>query len=318
MADTPLDADTAGPLHLIDLVRSLVGSGNVVSMEHEAALPSLGDDGENGCWAHNGSWADSLMQSRTCVCLEDRRPQRGAGDAGPGPAAVALKHQVGLLHNPNVMFDFSWSADLSGLMRRPATGVQVPEHVIGSEAVPTNTAAQPSSLPVPLDPVPGAGRQKTPTLSRRCRPPRFTRAAVVRTLMVSPDASPSRCTSPLQLRNDANASPSRCASRLQPRNVAGRGFCGATGKTGNCYPSFVAATSSSLLPQSIHEHGIGKEATRFHCKHKGCDKVYRHPDRVRKHCLAKHREWFNSLEGSVGGRDQAFGPSDYCSWKSGR
>ena len=233
------------------------------------------------------------MQPQTRVCLEERSLQGEAGDAGPGPsrAAVALKHQVGLLHNPNVMFDFSWSAGLSSgngalLMQRvgcSASNVQVPEHVISDEAVSSNTAAQPSLL-VPLDPVPGAGRQKTPTRSRRCNssaPQRFTRAPVARTLLVSPNASPSRCTSPLQLRNDASparcasplqlrndALPARCASPLQLRNVAGGpGLGGATGKAGNCCrdPGFMAATPSSLSQSNQydkHRRGVRKRKPR--------------------------------------------------------
>merc|ERR1712129_472974 len=101
---------------------------------------------------------------------------------------------------------------------------------------------------------------------------------------------------------------------------------GATGKAGSCCldQSFAAAIPSSLS-QSTHERdtkrGVGKETTRFHCKHKGCDKVYRSPDRVRKHCRAEHREWFNKLLSTVGGREgkhTKFGPSDYCTWKQAR
>ena len=146
---------------------------------------------------------------------------------------MALKHQLGPLHNPNVLFDFSWSAGLSNGNAAPlverrgcsVSKVQVLEHVISDEALSSNTATQPSLLPPPLDPVPGAG-QRTPTLSSRsnCRAPqRFTRAAVVRTLLVSPNTSPSRCTSPLQLRNDAHAPPSRCASPLQLKHRRGVG-----------------------------------------------------------------------------------------------
>jgi len=248
MVGTRLDADTAGPLHLIDLVRSLVRSEDIFSVEHEADWFPSDDDGENGCSAGNGRWVDSLMQPPTRLCLEERSPQREASrklfflpvfepcpDAGPGPlqAAVALKHQLGPLHNPNVLFDFSWSAGLSNDNAAPlverrgcsVSKVQVLEHVISDEALSSNTATQPSLLPPPLDPVPGAG-QRTPTLSSRsnCRAPqRFTRAAVVRTLLVSPNTSPSRCTSPLQLRNDAHAPPSRCASPLQLKHRRGVG-----------------------------------------------------------------------------------------------
>ena len=229
MVGTRLDADTAGPLHLIDLVRSLVRSEDIFSVEHEADWFPSDDDGENGCSAGNGRWVDSLMQPPTRLCLEERSPQREA----PLQAAVALKHQLGPLHNPNVLFDFSWSAGLSNGNAAPlverrgcsVSKVQVLEHVISDEALSSNTATQPSLLPPPLDPVPGAG-QRTPTLSSRsnCRAPqRFTRAAVVRTLLVSPNTSPSRCTSPLQLRNDAHAPPSRCASPLQLKHRRGVG-----------------------------------------------------------------------------------------------
>ena len=233
MVGTRLDADTAGPLHLIDLVRSLVRSEDIFSVEHEADWFPSDNDGENGCSAGNGRWVDSLMQPPTRLCLEERSPQREAHDPGPLQAAVALKHQLGPLHNPNVLFDFSWSAGLSNDNAAPlverrgcsVSKVQVLEHVISDEALSSNTATQPSLLPPPLDPVPGAG-QRTPTLSSRsnCRAPqRFTRAAVVRTLLVSPNTSPSRCTSPLQLRNDAHAPPSRCASPLQLKHRRGVG-----------------------------------------------------------------------------------------------
>ena len=233
MGGTHLDADTAGSLHLVDLVRSLVRSEDIFSVEHEADwFPA--DVGAPEWWADNGCWADSLMQPPKRVCLEERSPKREADDAGrPGPSPVAvpvalnLKHQVGRLHNP--MFDFSWSAGVSNhgnaaplVQRRGCSvaNVQAPEHVDSDGAVLSNTAEQPSLVPLE----PGAGRQKTPTLSRRCSSSapqqRFTRsraAAVRRTLLVSPNASPSRCTSPLQFRSLDPCSPSR--SPLQNRNV---------------------------------------------------------------------------------------------------
>ena len=207
-----------------------------------------------------------------------------------------------------------------------ASNVQVPEHVISDEAVSSNTAAQPSLL-VPLDAVPGAGRQKTPTRSRRCNssaPQRFTRAPVARTLLVSPNASPSRCTSPLQLRNDA--SPARCASPLQLRNVAGGGLGGATGKAGNCCrdPGFMAAMLSSLSQSNQydkHRRGVRKRKPRGgHCKHKGRDKVHQvRTQGANIAARAKQHECCNRASRvAFGGRDRAFGPSDYFTWKSGR
>lgn len=237
MGGTHLDADTAGSLHLVDLVRSLVRSEDIFSVEHEVDwFPA--NVGAPEWWADNGCWADSLMQPPKRVCLEERSPKRetdDAGSSGPSPVAVPLalnlKHQVGRLHNP--MFNFSWSAGVSSngnaaplVQRRGCSvcNVQAPEHVDSDGAVLSMNTAEQTSL-VQLEP--GAGRQKTPTLSRRCRSSapqqRFTRsraAAVRRALLVSPNASPSSRTmhlSPLQFRNLDPCSPSR--SPLQNRNV---------------------------------------------------------------------------------------------------
>ena len=231
MGGTHLDSGTAGSLHLVDLVRSLGRSEDICSVEHDADWCPA-DVGAPEWWADNGCWADSLMQPPKRVCLEERSPKREADDAGsPGPSPVVvpvalnLKHQVGRLQNP--MFDFSWSAGVSNngnaaplVQRRGCSvaNVQAPEHVDSDGAVLSTTAEQ----HVPLEP--GGGRQKTPKLSRRSSSSapqqRFTRsraAAVRRTLLVSPNASPSRCTSPLQFRNLDPCSPSR--SPLQNRNV---------------------------------------------------------------------------------------------------
>ena len=221
MGGTHLDADTAGSLHSVDLVRSLVRSEDIFSVEHEADwFPA--DVGAPGWWADNGCWADSPMQPPKRVCLEERSPKREADDAGsPGLSLVAVPVALNL---KNPMFDFSWSAGVSNngnavpLVQRRGCSVckvRAPEHVDSDGAVLSTTA-------VPLEPC--AGRQKTPTLSRRCSSSapqqRFTRsraAAVRRTLLVSPNASPSRCASPLQFRNLDPCSPSR--SPLQNRNV---------------------------------------------------------------------------------------------------
>ena len=90
MGGTHLDSGTTGSLHLVDLVRSLVRSEDIFSVEHEADwLPA--DVGAPEWWADNGCWADSLMQPPKRVCLEERSPKREADDAGsPGPSPLVV------------------------------------------------------------------------------------------------------------------------------------------------------------------------------------------------------------------------------------
>ncbi len=90
MGGTHLDSGTTGSLHLVDLVRSLVRSEDIFSVEHEADWWPT-DVGAPEWWADNGCWADSLMQPPKRVCLEERSPKREADDAGsPGPSPLVV------------------------------------------------------------------------------------------------------------------------------------------------------------------------------------------------------------------------------------
>ena len=292
MGDTHLESEAAGPARLVDLVRSLVGSSSIFSVEHDCFLGD-GDGDGNGdteCWSDNA--ADCLEQVRRRVCPIEHSPRKEAHRAGLrsslGADRPEYPHHAGFdVQRPNQMFDFGWSTSLFGgnatansepAIATPfplARGVQVPEHTISGESEPP--------FLVLLDSVSGAGQQTvTSSFPRRCN----------------------------------NRTSQRLAATVAHFKA---GPYGPTGKASSYrrIPSFGVVASRAPPTQSGHDkhvRGIGKDVTKFHCKHHGCDKVYRSPDRVRKHCISNHREWFKQLQSSSGD----FGPLEYCSWKPGR
>ena len=212
----------------------------------------------------------------------------------PAPAASSAS---GLVSEPNAMFDFNWSTAKSSVANAENSEAGQSEAAI-SDVVPKPEVRVPEPDIIVMDVPLGIRFRSRDEL-------RFETEVGPIAFEVPADASAGSRLQVTMPRPPGMQPSARelCFSAVRVngslRNTSGRMPVRRRGEP----PPAVPASKK-------HRRGVGSKAKLFCCRAPGCEKTYRSPDRVRKHCRKMHAKWLQSLG------DKA-GPADYCTWDAG-